>query len=104
VIQTIKKIALEAVQAESPLRLVEATIVSPPPDIQIRLKNNPKLVIPSDIISIAEHLTRHKRQIRVNGGTVQEYEFMDELKTGDKVMVAAIQGGQSFFIIDRIEG
>ncbi|EID42851.1 DUF2577 domain-containing protein [Parageobacillus thermoglucosidasius] len=103
-IQTIKKIALEAVQAESPLRLVEATVVSPPPDIQIRLKGNPKLLIPSDIISIAEHLTKHKRQIRVNGGTVQEYEFVDELKMNDRVMVAIIQGGQSFFIIDRIVG
>lgn len=84
-IQTIKKIALEAVQAESPLRLVEATVVIPPPDIQIRLKSNPKLIIPSDIISIAERLTEPGK----------------ELKIGDRVMVAIIQGGQSFFILDR---
>ncbi|ANB56129.1 hypothetical protein GFC29_3133 [Anoxybacillus sp. B7M1] len=85
-VQMIKKIALEAVQAESPLRFLEAIVVSAPPDFQIKLRDNNKLIIPEDLISIAERLT----------------ELGKELKIGDRVMVAAIQGGQSFFIIDRI--
>jgi hypothetical protein len=99
--QLIKKIALEAMNASSPLRFMEATVVSAPPDLKIELRDNDKLIIPTDLIIVSEYLSKHTRQIRVNGGTPQTYEFMDELKSGDRVMVAAIQGGQSFFILDR---
>ena len=97
--QLIKNIAIDAFKGSAPLRFLEAVVVSSSP-IKIKLRNNDKLVIPSEVILIAEHLTKHTRQIKVNG-TVETCEFMDELKNGDRVMVAAIQGGQSFFIIDR---
>ncbi|WP_404407746.1 DUF2577 domain-containing protein [Jeotgalibacillus malaysiensis] len=99
--QKMLKIAEQAQHASSPVMLVKGEVVSPPPNISVRLKSNSKLVIPSSMIMIAEHLKNHSRQIRVNGGSTNTYEFMDELKSGDKVMVASIQGGQSFFIIDR---
>jgi hypothetical protein len=102
-IQTIKKIAIEAVESMQPLELMEAEVTSASPNLEIKLKSNAKLLIPNELINVAEHLTNHKRQIRVNGGTVQTYEFMDELKVGDKIMVASYQGGQSFFIVDRVK-
>ncbi|WP_176560340.1 DUF2577 family protein [Brevibacillus dissolubilis] len=34
--------------------------------------------------------------------TEAEVEFLDELKQGDSVMVASFEGGQKFFILDRI--
>jgi Protein of unknown function (DUF2577) len=124
VAQTIKKMAIEAVNANSPLQFIEGEVYSAPPNIQLRLKNNSKLVIPSEFIHIAEHLTRHKRAVNITSLNVgdlmtsagdpehthniqslslknAEIEFTDQLKKGDKVMVAAIQGGQSFFIIDK---
>lgn len=99
--QKIKKIVLEVINTLGIVRVVESTVVSARP-LSIQLGNNKKMKLPSDVLIVAEHLTNHTREIRVNGGTVQTYEFMDGLKTGDKVMVAVIQGGQSFFIIDRV--
>lgn len=125
--QTIKKMAYEAIMAGNPLQFIEGEIHSPPPNIRLKLKNNPKLIIPSEFIRISEHLTRHKRTADISSSSVSGsttsagdpththniqsitlrnavIEFTDELKKGDKVMVAVIQGGQSFFIIDRFKG
>lgn len=99
--QLIKKMAIEAIEAMQPVEIFEAEIVSPSPDVEMKIKSNSGLVIPTELIIVPEHLTHHKRQIRVNNGAIQEYEFMDELKNGDQVMVASLQGGQSFFILDR---
>lgn len=122
--QTIKKMAVEAIRATGMLELIEAEIYSGSP-VRLKLKGNDKLIIPSDFITVPEHLTRHKSRVNISSAIVSdsmtsngdpshthniqsikltnaEIEFLDELKTGDKVMVAAVQGGQSFFIIDRI--
>ncbi len=101
--QTIKKMALEAIDTNSPLQFIEGEIHSAPPNIELRLKNNPKLIIPSEFIIVSEYLTKYKRTVNMPSLSLKnaEIEFLEELKTGDKVMVAAIQGGQSFFIIDR---
>lgn len=95
--------AYEAIMANNPLQFIEGEILSSPPNIKLRLKNNPKLDIPRDFVRVSEHLTKHIRIADI-GGTSTKIEFTDELKKGDKVMVAAIQGGQSFFIIDRFKG
>ncbi|MGE8207687.1 DUF2577 domain-containing protein [Heyndrickxia sp. NPDC080065] len=101
-IEIMKKIAFEAIQSMSPLVIEAAEVVSSPPNIELRFKDNQKLVIPSELIIVSEHLTNHTREIRLDEDEeIQSYEFVDELKIGDQVMVAAIQGGQSFFIIDR---
>lgn len=115
---------MEAVRAGGPLEFIEAEVYSAPPSIKLKLKGNDKLIIPSAFIRIPEHLTRHKRVANISSSYVSEsmtsagdpshthnirsvslknaeIEFIDELKKGDKVMVAAVQGGQSFFIIDR---
>ncbi|AUJ25197.1 DUF2577 domain-containing protein [Virgibacillus dokdonensis] len=121
--QTIKKMAKEAVDASKPLQFVEGVIHSISP-VQLRLKQNDKLIIPSDFIHVARHLTQHTRTATISTGSVGEkmtlagdpehahnihsitlnnatIHFSNALQTGDKVMVAVIQGGQSFFIIDK---
>ncbi|MEN1969030.1 DUF2577 domain-containing protein [Lentibacillus sp. N15] len=125
--QTIKKMANDAVNANNPLQFVEGVVHSPPPNIQLRLKSSSKLIIPSEFIIVSEHLTRHTRTANITSSNISssmasagdpshthginsltlrsaKIEFTDELKKGDKVMVAAVQGGQSFFIIDRFKG
>lgn len=125
--QTIKKLAAETMSASSPLQLVEGVVHSAPPNVQLMLKDNPKLIIPNKFIRISEHLTKHSRIANISSSDVSssmtsagdpshvhginsmtlrnvKIDFADELKKGDKVMVAVIQGGQSFFIIDRFKG
>lgn len=124
--QIIKKMASEAGLANGPLEFIEGVIHKAPPSMELKLKGNEKLIIPSDFIRVSEHLTRHSRRVDISStnidGTLSRagdpphahsiqslsvsnavMEFTDELKKGDKVMVAAIQGGQSFFIIDRFK-
>ena len=98
--QKIKSIIAEVLNTEGIVRIVESTVISDNP-LSIQLGNNKKMILPRSVLIVAEHLENHKREIRVNGGAIQTYEFMDGLKKGDKVMVAVVQGGQSFFIIDR---
>ncbi|OQP06851.1 hypothetical protein B1690_05945 [Geobacillus sp. 46C-IIa] len=76
-----------------------ATVTSPPPNIKIRV-DNMKIELDKDDVIIAQHLTKHKRQVRINGGTTVELEHQDELKVGDRVIVASDRD-QVFYIIDR---
>ena len=53
--------------------------------------------------SIAENGS-HNHKVVLRERKVNTSEQDDTLNVGDRVMVAALQGGQSFFIIDRIMG
>jgi len=122
--QIIKKMAVEAMNAGGAFEFIEGEVYSAPPNIKLKLKNNNKLIIPSQFITVPEHLKRHKRKANISSSNVSEsmtaagdpshthnitsitlrdaeIEFTDELKVGERVMVAVVQGGQSFFIIDR---
>lgn len=124
-LQIIKKAAKDANQSESPLEIIEAVVSIAPPNLKIKVKNNAKLDIPTEIIQVSEHLTKHKRTANVTGAVIAssmtpngqgphthditgvdieeaDIEFTDELKLGDQVMVAKLQGGQSFYIFDRV--
>lgn len=124
-IDIIKRAAIEAMQSTGPVNIMEAVVVSPPPNVSIRLINNPKMVIPKQLIVVSEYLTRHKRSFSISSSNVEDImteagmgphahditslniagqiEFTDELKTGDKVMVANLSGGQKYYVFDRIK-
>lgn len=104
-INVIKQAAVQAVNSTNPVQLVEAEVVTSFPDIKIRLDNNKKLVIPKELIIVPEHLTQHKKNVVINDEAANrnvELTYKDELKAGDKVMAIRFQGGQQFFIIDKI--
>lgn len=82
-LQVIKEAALEGVGAASPVQLMEAVVTQVPPEIQIMLKGDAKSLMPKEVIIVAERL--------VESG----------IKVGDEVIVASLQGGQFFYILDR---
>ncbi|CUB44662.1 MULTISPECIES: DUF2577 family protein [Bacillus] len=84
--EAIKHLAIGAVGSESPVDMLPAEVVSVSP-VEIKLNENEKLIIPSDLIIIPKRLRA--------GGE-------DELKNGENVMVVSLKGGQSFFILDKI--
>lgn len=136
----IKRAALEGNKVSSPVELMEATVIEAPPELKIKLKSNQKLIIPKELIIVAEHLTRHDRIIsinyeypktwikdpdigdgdkstsssRVNIGSspatpYENYQmryakvtYEDLLKIGDEILVMSLQGGQTFYITDRV--
>ncbi|MFP7367714.1 DUF2577 family protein [Bacillus sp. WP8] len=84
--EAIKRLAVNAVDAASPIDLVigEVTAVSP---LSIRLNENHKLIIPEELLIWPKRLNKGED---------------DELKRGDSIMVLSMAGGQSFYIIDKL--
>jgi len=153
--ELVKRHCIDSVGSLKLLELMEAEVVSDAPDLKIKLKGSDKLIIPKELIVVAERLCRVKRKVNVTnagktevssqsfGATVQvgspvgkndpippahthkadvavhlkERDFQlregelhyindddedDLLKTGDRVIVFSFEGGQKYFIFDRI--
>ncbi|MDQ0112323.1 hypothetical protein J2T15_001758 [Paenibacillus harenae] len=159
----IKLHSMNSVRSLRMLELMEAEVVSAPPELQLKLKGNDKLIIPKELIVVAGHLCETKRKVHLNRAskTAEEKESSmavgkasfdmtltemlhaipppavdemhsheskvevalldqsfamtegelhyinddkedDLLMKGDKVMVASFEGGQKFFVIDRV--
>lgn len=81
------------------LRYGEVVSVNP-----LRVKVTSNLTIPSSVLIVPEHLT--DRVVTVsNDGIVEDGQTMvihNALKIGDRVALLRKQGGQSYFILDRI--
>lgn len=97
-IDIIKRTALEAFANEQPCDLRYGTVINNNP-LQIRITN--LLVIPSAVLVIPEHLTNRNVNITIDGEE-KTMTVQNELKVGDKVALLRKQGGQSYFILDRI--
>jgi len=119
----IQQIVVQTINASKPMSLSEGEVVNAPPNLKVKLLSNEKLILPKELLIVPQHLTNHKRTVKLNDtangnasisntqtsisdGTFNlsegTLEFLDELKKGDKVLLAAFPGGQKFFILDRI--
>ncbi|OLN21846.1 hypothetical protein BTO30_12560 [Domibacillus antri] len=90
-------------EANRPVRLIPADVVTPAPDLKIRLWNDDKQIYKSEHFIIPESLTKHTKQVTIDG-VVSSCTFNDELQAGDELMVVSLQGLDStkFFILDRV--
>ncbi|SFE54721.1 Protein of unknown function [Paenibacillus catalpae] len=152
--ELIKQHSMKSARSLKMLELMEAEVTKDPPELEIKLKGSDRLIIPKELIVVAEHLCEVKQKVNLNAGSkteigkqsfdmtitqmphplpppnntphdhpsklevaladrsfdMQEGEVHyinddkkdDLLKKGDKVMVMTFEGGQKFFIIDRI--
>lgn len=151
--ELIKRHSLKSVQSLKLPELMEAEVVSGPPDLQLKLKGNDKLIVPKELLVVAEHLCRTTRRAHVtNAGKTsfssqdcdgvvgppvpvvsppppphphtlsvpvafegRDFRFEegdihylnddgeeDLLRAGDLVMAFSFEGGQRYFVFDRI--
>ncbi|XYU18309.1 DUF2577 family protein [Bacillus pumilus] len=84
----IKRLAVNAVDAQSPMELILGDVVSVSP-LSVRLNENDKLIIPEELLIWPARLDEGED---------------DELEEGDSVMVLAMTGGQMFYILDKVVG
>lgn len=84
----IKRLAVNAVDAQSPMELILGDVVSVSP-LSVRLNENDKLIIPEELLIWPARLDEGED---------------DELEEGDSVMVLAMTGGQTFYILDKVVG
>lgn len=97
-IDVVKRAALEAIANEQPCDLRYGTVVSTLP---LRVRVTSQLTIPSALLVVPQHLTDYT----VNTTTDSEKKTItihNALQIGDKVALLRKQGGQSYFILDRI--
>ena len=94
----VKKAALDAIENAQmcDLRFGEVTSTSP---LKVRVTNN--FTIPSSLLIVPEYLTNHTVTIKLDDET-KTMTINGALKVGDKIALLRKQGGQSYFILDRI--
>lgn len=113
-VQLVKRIALEAVQAHKPCdyRIGTVTSVSP-----LKIKVSQTLELDEDFLHLARNVTDFKTKITMNAQEVyhtthtnpsttwideQEITVHNALKKGEKVLMIRKDGGQDYIVIDRV--
>lgn len=86
--EAIKRLAVDAVDAQSPMELILGDVVSVSP-LSVRLNENDKLIMPEELLIWPARLDEGED---------------DALEEGDSVMVLAMTGGQTFYILDKVVG
>ncbi|AMM98424.1 DUF2577 family protein [Bacillus altitudinis] len=86
--EAIKQLAVNAVDAQSPMELILGDVVSVSP-LSVRLNENDKLIMPEELLIWPARLDEGED---------------DALEEGDSVMVLAMTGGQTFYILDKVVG
>lgn len=106
------------------------TVTAPPPNIKVKI-DNMSVELEKDDLVIAERLTNHSRKVTLRSGDVffgsteldgepipfpiseiscadgsltandATITFLDELKAGDRVIVASMNKGQTYVILDK---
>ncbi len=94
----IKTAAMDVVNNAQMCDLRYGKVVSTSP-LKVQVTN--QFTIPSSLLVVPEHLTNHKVGVTLDGET-KTMTISGTLKVGDKVALLRKQGGQSYFILDRI--
>lgn len=92
----IKKAGVGAVEASSPVALLYGVVLSVSP-LQVQVEQ--RFTLPESALVITEQLTEYKVRIGEEEVTIRE-----GLYAGDRLLLARMQGGQSYVALDRVVG
>lgn len=109
-LETIKQVALNAVESTKPAAFFVRTITSVNP---LTIVFDQKITLDASRLIVPESLTKRKVKLEIEVETeetsrhkhlvrVKEAMLDGSLKTGDKVLLVREQGGQRYIIIDRV--
>jgi hypothetical protein len=99
-VKVIKQAALDVMENQQMCDLRYGTVVSESP-LKIKITN--LFTIPSSMLVVPKHLTDYK--VNISEEETKDKKTMivhNALKVGDKVALLRKQGGQSYFILDKI--
>lgn len=123
-VDTLKRTALEAVEASRPVNIVFGEVISASP---LKINVEQKMILGSKQLVLSRNVTEHK--VRITGGNIQNYYYVgtppnastvpvepshkhavgtieitvhNGLVVGDKVILARQQKGQKFIVLDRV--
>ena len=97
-VKGIKIAALEAVENAQMCDLRYGTVINVNP-LKVQITN--QLILPKSVLVVPQNLTNFSVEVTDETGN-KTLTINNELKVGDKVALLRKQGGQSYFILDRI--
>ncbi|WP_270167605.1 DUF2577 domain-containing protein [Paenibacillus sp. SYP-B4298] len=93
-VDMIKQIGLGAMDAQQPVTVLFASVTNINP---LEVSAGPRMTLPEDFLIVPENLKEQKLQI---GST--EYIIRKPLQKGDRVALLRVQGGLSYYVLDRV--
>lgn len=97
-IEIMKRTSLDAMHNAQMCDLRYGKVVSTKP-LKVQVTN--VFTIPESLLVVPEHLTNYSVSIKIDDETKNIWVY-NALSVGDKVALLRKQGGQSYFILDRI--
>ncbi|WP_277680405.1 DUF2577 domain-containing protein [Gracilibacillus dipsosauri] len=97
ILKAIKRIAVEAVNAQKLSDIVYGTVISSNP---LKVQIDQKLTIGKEHLKLTRAAKDYTVEVTVNG-TRNTYTVHNALKNGDKVTMIRAHGGQQYIIIDK---
>lgn len=94
IVQLIKQIAVEAVNASKPCDYRTGTVISINP---LKIKISQTLTLDEDFLDLSRNVTNFETKINGQITTVE-----NELKVEEKVLMIRKSGGQKYAVIDRV--
>lgn len=90
--------AIRGIAKTEPTRIEEGIVISPPPNIVIKLNSDGVELYAEDLV-VAEHLLERDEQVVIDGypKTIHHYG----LQVGDRVLVAELVGRQVYAVIGK---
>ena len=102
-IELVKRVALDVMANEQMCDLRYGTVTSTNP-LRVQITN--QLTIPTALLVVPQHLTEYTVTTTMESETGETHTHRmiinNALEVGDKVAILRKQGGQSYFILDRI--
>lgn len=94
IVQLIKQIAVEAVEAAKPCDYRTGVVTHTNP---LEIKISQTLTLDEDFLDLSRNVTNFETKINGQITTVE-----NELKVGEKVLMIRKSGGQKYAVIDRV--
>lgn len=107
-LETIKKAGIGAVEASNPVNVLFGNVIKTNP---LEVNVHQRLTLTEDFLIVPESLTRLEVNLRhmhtAPGGSTDEaflepVVIREGLKTGDRVILLRVQGGQQYVILDKV--
>ena len=94
ILKVVKQAALDAVENSQPCDLRYGEVVSVSP---LKVRITPLFTLPDSLLIVPHGLTKY--EVNFEG---MIYTVDNSLKIGDRVALLRQQGGQAYFILDRV--
>lgn len=95
---TIKRASIDAIKNTNPVNICFGVVKSTSP-LEVSIEN--KLTLTKDHITTPKTLSNYNVSIKIDGAS-KNITIYNALKSGEKVILLRVQGGQKYLILDRV--